>query len=119
MLTPIVYIPILRLCAGRGVEVLLWRLTGRDVYRSSFEDYMSWWFQLPKLEHGLTFLSEWGSLRFAANMAFLALVGADYGIKPDEYRRFGKEQVGGASPMIALGLASRVWVENIQCHSEA
>jgi endoglucanase len=51
------------------------------------------------------YLDEWGSLRHAANVAFIALQAADLGIKADEYRAFAKSQIG-----YALGDTGRSFV---------
>jgi hypothetical protein len=51
------------------------------------------WFAKPTTPKGLAYFSEWGSNRWAANTAFLALLAADYGIQPDEYRTWGRTQV--------------------------
>jgi len=47
----------------------------------------------PKTPKGLVFLSEWGSLRHAANAVFVCLQAAGAGINPELYRTFAKTQI--------------------------
>nr|AAF80585.1 beta-1,4-endoglucanase 2 [Panesthia cribrata] len=45
---------------------------------------------------GLVYIDTWGSLRMAANAAYLCLEAASAGLKPTEYRAFATEQIGYA-----------------------
>lgn len=42
---------------------------------------------------GLAWRNQWGVNRYAANMAFLALIAADHGIKPTVYRPWAQQQI--------------------------
>jgi hypothetical protein len=50
----------------------------------------------PNISHkhtGLAFYSPWGSNRYTANTALIALMAAEYGLNPEEYRGWAKKQV--------------------------
>lgn len=47
----------------------------------------------PRTPKGLVYISQWGSLRYAANVALVCLRAADLGIKSETYREFGKQQI--------------------------
>ena len=82
-----------RLRSGPAVRLLLYKLTRQQKYADDFNRYMDTWLALPKTPKGLAFYLEWGPLRYSANTAFLALLAADYGIKPDKFRAFAVSQV--------------------------
>lgn len=42
---------------------------------------------------GLAFFSPWGSNRYTANTALVALMAAEYGLNPADYRAWAKKQV--------------------------
>lgn len=58
---------------------------------------------------GLVYISKWGSLRYAANAAFVCLRAADLDISPTKYREFAKQQIhymlgeGGRSYVVGFG----------------
>lgn len=62
-----------------------------------------------KTPKGLLFISKWGTLRYAANVAFVCLRAADLGINTAEYRLFAQKQIdymlgdGGRSYVIGFG----------------
>ncbi|XP_066989121.1 uncharacterized protein [Macrobrachium rosenbergii] len=80
-----------------GVQVLLSEYADeadKSTYVSdlkSFCDKMV--YSMPRTPKRLVFINEWGSLRYAANVAFICLRAADLGISPSIYRQFGKEQI--------------------------
>jgi hypothetical protein len=66
-----------------GARVLLAQLTGNSIYREEVEDWLDFWTvgssgdRVQYTPGGLAWLDSWGSLRYAANTAFLALIYAD------------------------------------------
>lgn len=101
-------------------QILLARLTGKSIYIDSVERNLD--FMLPgggviTTPGGLAWVDKWGSLRYAANAAFLALVWADEGrgnaAKKSLYRDFATRQIGyilgqnprGISYLIGYGSA--------------
>ncbi|MBN1764100.1 MAG: glycoside hydrolase family 9 protein [Sedimentisphaerales bacterium] len=81
-------------------QILLARATGKQVYLNSIERNLDWWLPGGGITYtpgGLAWRSKWGSLRSAANAAFLAFVWSDDSLgilanKP-EYRRFAERQI--------------------------
>nr|ATS91249.1 endo-beta-1,4-glucanase precursor [Lissachatina fulica] len=74
-----------------GNQLLLYLATKKDNYKTSILNSFEGWFpggKVPYTPKGLPFRLEWGSLRYASNMAMAALVAADAGLRPAEYRRW-------------------------------
>ena len=65
---------------GPGVSLLLAMVTGAGRYGRQVEDYCEGVARRPRSPRGLVLLSTWGSLRHAANAAFLCLVAARLGL---------------------------------------
>ncbi|XP_005111869.2 endoglucanase 4 [Aplysia californica] len=79
-----------------GNQVLLYKLTGKDKYKTAIEGSFKSWFPggaIPYSPKGLAYRNQWGSLRYASNMAMSALVAADMGIQPTEYRHWAMCQI--------------------------
>jgi len=79
-----------------GVQLLLAELTGNSNYKRDVQSYVDSWLpgrDVTYTPKGLAWRDQWGPNRYAANTAFLALVAADNGIKPDEYRTFARKQI--------------------------
>ena len=84
-----------------GCMVLLAAFTGDEIYRSEAESWLDYWTignstgQIDITPGGLAWLDTWGSLRYAANTAFMAFAYADLvGDTPDgRYRTFAEQQV--------------------------
>ncbi|XP_070555125.1 endoglucanase F-like [Ptychodera flava] len=80
-----------------GVQLLLFLFTGDEKYAMNFKKYMDEWMpggKIPYTPKGLVHRNAWGALRYAATNAFLATLAADYGLKPDMYRKFATTQIG-------------------------
>jgi hypothetical protein len=73
---------------------MLYKLTSKQEYADGITGYLDSWLGQKRTPKGLSFFNQWGPNRYAANTAFLSLVAADYGLKPDEYRAFAMSQVG-------------------------
>ena len=65
---------------GPGVSLLLAMVTGAGRYGRQVEAYCEGVARRPRSPRGLVLLSRWGSLRHAANAAFLCLVAARLGL---------------------------------------
>ncbi|MDG2055586.1 MAG: glycoside hydrolase family 9 protein [Phycisphaerales bacterium] len=80
-----------------GAACLLAGLTGKQEYKDYMEDHLGNWLPGGSVAYtpgGLAWLSEWGSLRYAANTAFIAFVYADTVEDPDgRYQQFGEQQI--------------------------
>merc|ERR1711962_413796 len=77
-----------------GAYVLMAQLDGGSEYLSVLESYMDGIINdSPYIPGGMVFINEWGSLRHANNVAFIALRAADLGINPESYREFAKSQI--------------------------
>nr|WP_211326217.1 glycoside hydrolase family 9 protein [Thermosporothrix hazakensis] len=89
-----------------GAYVLLAKLTGKQQYKDDAQRWLDFWTvgvngqKITYSPGGEAFLSEWGSLRYAANTAFVALVYADYLGSSDplysRYHDFGVRQINYA-----------------------
>jgi hypothetical protein len=57
-----------------GIHALMAKMTGEAVYKSTLQSYCHYVsVDVKKTPKGLSFLSNWGSLRDAANAAFICL----------------------------------------------
>lgn len=92
-----------------GAMVLLAQLTDASEKQTYLQDLEGFCDRIinekPRTPKGLVYLSQWGSLRYAANVAFVCLRAADLGIKSEAYRAFGKQQIH-----YMLGSAGRSFV---------
>jgi endoglucanase len=84
-----------------GTAILLAQLTGKPEYFATVNRWLDFWTvgdngaKVQTTPGGLAWLDQWGSLRYAANTAFLALVYArtDGAKHADRYRRFATRQI--------------------------
>ncbi|CAL1538530.1 unnamed protein product [Lymnaea stagnalis] len=77
-------------------QVMLYKLTKKEIYKTAVEGSYKFWFpggSIPYTPKGLAYRLQWGSLRYSSNMAMAALVAADAGINPTEYRRWAMCQI--------------------------
>jgi len=91
-----------------GAAVLLAQLTGKQIYKSFVQRWLDYWTvglngaRIAYTPGGLAWLDQWGSLRYAANTAFLAgIYGDRVGDNGTRYRDFAKSQIDymlGANP---------------------
>ncbi|XP_070565299.1 endoglucanase 1-like [Ptychodera flava] len=97
-----------------GVQLLLHHLIKDDTYyMSRFKKYLDNWLPGKKLSYtplGLVMRSSWGSDRYAAGTAAVAIIAAKYGVAPvDSYVEWAKTQIdfilgdGGHSFMVGFG----------------
>ena len=56
-----------------GAQLLLYQLTGKDVYKNDVQNFCDYAMGIQKTSKGQTHLSQWGSNRYAANFAFICL----------------------------------------------
>ncbi|MCG8347424.1 MAG: glycoside hydrolase family 9 protein, partial [Chloroflexales bacterium] len=88
---------------GYGSYVLLAKLTGKQRYKDDAQRWLDYWTvgyngsRVAYSPGGHAWLDMWGSLRYAANTSFIALVYADYlgASDPlyDRYHDFAKRQI--------------------------
>lgn len=86
-----------------GTQLLLARITNKDIYKESTERNLDWWTigyngqRIKYTPKGLAWLDTWGCLRYATTTAFLAEVYSDWSECSSEkakiYRDFAKTQV--------------------------
>lgn len=85
-----------------GALLLLARITGKQEYIDATERHLDWWsvgYNGSKITYtpgGLAWLDSWGSLRYALNTSFLALVYSDWvqdATKKQRYQNFAKTQI--------------------------
>lgn len=84
-----------------GAAILLAQLTGKPVYFSAVNRWLDFWTvgdrgaKVQTTPGGLAWLDQWGSLRYAANTAFLALIYAktDGASHAARYREFATRQI--------------------------
>nr|XP_002742455.1 PREDICTED: endoglucanase-like [Saccoglossus kowalevskii] len=81
-----------------AVQLLLAELTGNSGYdyETDFKSFLNEWLpggSIPYTPLGLVYRSEWGPLRYAANVAMLGLIAADFGIRQSAYRDFAYSQI--------------------------
>ncbi|MDD5199545.1 MAG: glycoside hydrolase family 9 protein, partial [Terrimicrobiaceae bacterium] len=84
-----------------GVAIVLAQLTGKEEYFATVNRWLDFWTvgrdgrRVPTTPGGLAWLDQWGSLRYAANTAFLALIYAQTpGAKhADRCRAFAVRQI--------------------------
>lgn len=76
--------------------MLLAQLTKKKSYKAAIEKFLNSWLPGGGIHYtpkGLAWRDGWGSNRYAANTAFLALVAANLGLRPAVYRNFAKKQI--------------------------
>ena len=81
-----------------GAACLLAALTGKEIYKSYVRQHLEFWLPGGGISYtpgGLAWLDQWGSLRYAANTAFIAFAYAEMvEDTPDgRYRSFGERQI--------------------------
>ncbi|XP_046461930.1 endoglucanase 12-like isoform X2 [Daphnia pulex] len=76
-----------------GVQVLMAKLTNDPLYKTATKTFCDSKVNQPKTPKGLLFISTWGSLRHAANIAFVCLQAADLNINPLAYRKLAQQQI--------------------------
>ncbi len=99
-----------------GCYVLLAKLTGKAQYKEDAERWLDYWSAGYKGEHvkytpgGLAWLDQWGSLRYAANTAFLAFVYSDACSDPMRKARYHDFAVRQVDYMLGKNPAQRSYV---------
>ncbi|XP_050412028.2 endoglucanase E-4 [Patella vulgata] len=91
-----------------GVNMLLYEVTKKDIYKQDIIATMKSWMpggDLPYTPKCLAFRLVWGALRYASNTALIALMAADQGINPEPYRKWAMSQIN-----YALGDTGRSYV---------
>lgn len=90
----------------------MYKLTGDNTYRTAVENFLKEWRpggSVPKTPQGLAWRDKWGSNRYAANAACVALMAAKSGINARANAEFAKSQInfmlgdGGRSYVVGFG----------------
>ncbi len=76
-----------------GVQVLMAQITGEAMYKTAVDTFCDSIMKKPKTPGGLVYITQWGTNRHAANVAFICLQAADLGIKQTQYRNFARSQI--------------------------
>ncbi|XP_036363854.1 endoglucanase E-4-like [Octopus sinensis] len=79
-----------------GSMVLLYNLTRKAKYKRDLTQILQDWLPggtLPYTPKGLVYRSSWGVLRYAGNMAFIALLAAESGLNSTVYRYWALQQI--------------------------
>ncbi len=75
-------------------QILLAKIDGSHQFVSAAQAFCDWVIlQAPRTPQNLVFLSPWGSLRHASNVAFGCLQLAQTGINAVAYRNFARQQI--------------------------
>ncbi|XP_037040724.1 endoglucanase E-4-like [Bradysia coprophila] len=75
-------------------QILLAKIDGSAQYVNAARSFCDWAVHtVPRTPKGLAFISEWGSLRHASNVAYICLQAASAGINASAYRTFAKSQI--------------------------
>jgi hypothetical protein len=93
------------------MQVLLYEATGDSKYLTGVNAFLDFvLYQAQKTPLGLVYISEWGSLRHAANVAHLLLQAAALDVRADELQAFASSQLDymlgstGRSYVVGLGV---------------
>ena len=76
-----------------GAQVLMAQITGENSFKHNTEAFCDAILRRQRTPKGLVFISQWGSNRHAANVAFICLMAGDLGIKTSTYRTFARSQI--------------------------
>ncbi|XP_046566271.1 endoglucanase 4-like [Haliotis rubra] len=78
-------------------NVLFYKFTKNDKYKQDMIDtFEHYWFPNQVIRYtpkGLAWRLQWGSLRYASNMALVALMAAEEGLSPAKYREWAMKQI--------------------------
>ncbi|XP_064611792.1 endoglucanase E-4-like [Liolophura sinensis] len=91
-----------------GYQILMYNATKKATYKDDILATFKYWMPggtIPYSPKGMAFRLQWGPLRYSSNMAFIALMAADLGVNPAEYRKWAKGQIH-----YALGDSGRSYV---------
>lgn len=76
-----------------GVQLLLYKHTRKSQYKTDSSNFVGGALGKGQTPKGLAYWDKWGSNRYAANGAFIALVAADYGIHVEDGRAWAMQQI--------------------------
>ncbi|WAR15156.1 GUN4-like protein, partial [Mya arenaria] len=80
-------------------DILLYKFTHKDEYKTDIEATFTDWMPggtLPYTPGGMAYRLQWGALRYTVNMATAALMAADTGLHPQQYRCWALSQINYA-----------------------
>merc|ERR1712236_141383 len=78
-----------------GAQILMWELTEEDKYKANVQEFLDYLWTGDFTPKGLVWISssQWGSLRHAGNLAFIALQAAKSKIDADNCVSFALNQI--------------------------
>ncbi|CAG2224740.1 E3.2.1.4 [Mytilus edulis] len=79
-----------------GCQLLLWELTQEAKYKTNMEEFIAAYApggSVPMTPCGLTYRDKWGSNRYAANAAFIAVIAVADGIGGDKFLNYAMSQI--------------------------
>ena len=79
-----------------GLQLIMYHITKDPRYQSNIESFIDGWISGSAVDYtpgGLAYRLEWGSNRYAANVANLALLSAKEGINPAAYSGWAQSQI--------------------------
>jgi len=78
-----------------GVQILMYELTGDSKYKTAVDNFLNYIWSCDKTPQGLVWISssQWGSLRYAADLSFIALQAAELGVQTDKGREWAEGQI--------------------------
>lgn len=80
-----------------GCQAMLYEATRSDYYKNAVDSYFTYnWLPGGGIDYtpcGLAWRDKWGSLRAAANSAYIAFIAAELGIQTDHLRQWATEQI--------------------------
>ncbi|XP_060580783.1 endoglucanase A-like [Ruditapes philippinarum] len=79
-----------------ATKVLLYEATGKTTYKQGIQNFLNSYSPQGNVQYtpgGLAWRSKWGSLRYTANVAFIALMAADLGIDAEANKNWAKGQI--------------------------
>ncbi|XP_060582482.1 endoglucanase A-like [Ruditapes philippinarum] len=77
-------------------NVLLYKLTKKDIYKTDVEATFTDWMPGGTLEYtpgGMAYRLQWGTLRYTVNMGLAAMMAADAGLHAKQYRCWALSQI--------------------------
>ncbi|XP_041377748.1 endoglucanase 4-like isoform X2 [Gigantopelta aegis] len=87
----------------RGCQVLLYEIakerndvTNENTFRTDIDTFLTAWMpggSIQQTQCGLSWIRQWGPLRYAANTALIALIAAEDGIKTTSFRAWATKQI--------------------------
>jgi len=78
-----------------GAQILMYDVTRSSKYKANVQEFLNYIFHSDRTNKGLVWIdsSQWGSLRYAANFANIAMQAANLGVDVDNAVEFAESQI--------------------------